>query len=162
MKKLDGSFTVEAAFVTPIILYILFAILYLTFYLYDEVMIDSYMVQAFETYTRKGIYSIDSKENKEDEKKIKTYLEDKLKDKTMIVEIEKIEVDAKLLKYVIKVTYHMGISLKGSKNFFQGEYKSKEKKIEKMRNCPSEFLRLYIHKGIDATKEEEVEKSVRD
>ncbi len=37
----EGSYTVEAALVIPVILYALFALCYLTFYLYDKVVVET-------------------------------------------------------------------------------------------------------------------------
>ena len=107
---MKGSYTVEAALILPIILFIIIGLLYLGFYLHDKVKIQSIIDDTatrgreliqFETGLETGLIDYSSHQNrsflypyftdfKEKENKINTYLKKQLNTALFITKIDSV------------------------------------------------------------------------
>lgn len=109
-KKLKGSTTVEAAFVMPIIIFCIFAMLYLGFDLHDQVCITSILDQM----GREGVQAVSSISAEELEKKIET----KVNKKLCITNISNISVNDGFLMLRINYTVTKKISFMNLEDLF--------------------------------------------
>lgn len=180
-KRVHGSFTIEAVFVVPIVLFTIVSIIYISFYLHDynrmRGMTDRTLHRAsfyvkhefdiekgkihYEEIKDQGIIcQVFDKSSDTNEDEIETYLMKKLSDGLFATRITDIEVKLDKLKTSIKVTGEFQIPIKGlSKVFFSN--KALIIDVSASNHNPAEAVRISEVvldtgskiKGIDKLKE---------
>jgi|GEM_PF-611089 len=156
-----GSFTVEAALIMPMIIYLLFSLFYLTFYLHDINRVHGYMdkilyqtsllakhesdIMSGEiTYTKinqRGIFYFITGDTEMLEDDIRKYITEELSDGLFIMQVidSQVKVDRHKLEAKIKIQTKM--PRKGILTFFQP---SKQTVIEKkyIVHDPADTIRM--------------------
>lgn len=162
-STVKGSYTVEAALILPIILFIIIGLLYLGFYLHDKVKIQSIIDDTttrgreliqFETDLETGLIDYSNYRNrpflypyfadfKEKENKINTYLMKQLSTGLFITKVDSISLSASSKTIHILVNGHMDIPFRQVKQLFTngGLSFSNENKIEIHHSV--EFIRIF-------------------
>lgn len=137
-KKVHGSFTIEAVFVMPIVLFTVVSVIYLSFFLYDYCRIQG----IADTILHKGALNLKHEADFEtgnvfyeeignqgvfyqlsgisDSKidMIENLLSAKLSKGLLVTKITNIEVSADILKVVIKIEGKLNIPIKGVAQMF--------------------------------------------
>lgn len=161
-KQKEASITVEAVFVIPIVIFTIFALIYLAFYLHDRVRTEEIVERSFnqaepfitqrsaiggapweyENLNKAGSWGYFRDSSQEQEKKIYEYLEEELSHGFFLLEPERII--CKTEGFVLKIQVNMKgrISLNPVKSFL-GETPEfvLERKIP--LHSPEEVLRVY-------------------
>lgn len=162
-STVKGSYTVEAALILPIIIFIIIGLLYLGFYLHDKVKVQSVIddtatrgrewIQC-ETNLETGIMDSSSYRNrsllypyfsdyKEKEYEIKTYLMNQLNSGLFILKLDAVTVSASSNRIYIMVNGHMQVPFGEVKQLFTNTGLSfqDESKIEIHHSV--EFIRIF-------------------
>lgn len=175
-----GSITVEAAFVMPIVIITVFALIYLAFYLHDickiQAVTDIIIHKAgitvkhdadivtgdvdYEHINDRGVFYILLGSTDADEKQIKDYLIQKLSKGLFLVEVGNINVDVGKFKISASVQADATVTLPGVQNLFQVFSKTVIAEEYPVHN-PAETIRLIevvldtgsSIKGVDEAKE---------
>lgn len=160
-KRIQASFTVEASFVMPMIFYIVFALLYTAFYLYDMTVLQSSLAECVWEQDAQEGYVFSSSQKKQERREIEERFKKKTAQSLRVLDVENIKVSAETLYYQIDVSVRLRITLPGSKVFLRGPASKKAVKYRRKRICPTAFARTY--KGIgqvitEAKGAEEAEK----
>lgn len=162
-STVKGSYTVEAALILPIILYIIIGLLYLGFYLHDKVKIQSAINDTstrgreliqYEADLETGLIDYDYSQNRsllysyftdftEKEYKINTYLVEQLNRGLFITKVDSVVLSASSNKIHVLVNGHMNIPFREVKQFFtdKGLTFSNENTME-IHNTV-EFIRIF-------------------
>lgn len=137
-SKYPGSITVEAAFVMPIVLLTVFALIYLSFYLHDINRIQSVMDLAihkagltvkheadiatgrtsYNNINDRGVFFLLLGSTAKEEEQIKNYLGQKLTTGLFLTKVRGIDVDVGKSKLSILVKTETKVSLPGIKFLF--------------------------------------------
>ncbi|GAA4654754.1 hypothetical protein GCM10023142_18920 [Anaerocolumna aminovalerica] len=137
-STVKGSYTVEAALILPIILFIIIGLLYLGFYLHDKVKIQSVINDAstrgreliqYEADLETGLIDYDYYQNRsllypyftdftEKEYKINAYLVKQLNRGLFIAKVDSVTVSASFNRIHVLVNGHMDIPFREVKQFF--------------------------------------------
>lgn len=160
-KKLKGSFTVEAALVMPIVLFVTISLIYLSFYLHDKNRIEGTVDKAlfkammtlkhdadietgavnYEGINDRGIFYLLIGKANAMEEDIQTFLEQKLSGGLLSTEVTKVSVTAGKLKVSIVVEGEFKIPIRGILDYF-----NPSSKLVIEVNCPihnpAEILRI--------------------
>jgi hypothetical protein len=133
-----GSITVEAAFIMPIVIFTIFALLYLAFYLHDMCRIQGTMDKTlhkaslsikhvtnfktdeilYEEISNRGIFYLAFGSTKEDENQIHNYLQQELAKGLFISTISRIVVDVSKTRITSAIEIETKVSLPGIKYIF--------------------------------------------
>ena len=161
-KTLKGSYTIEAALIFPFILYIIFALIYLGFYLHDygkvktiiyesqirgkglvrnEANIVSGSIPYQECINRTIFYPVHN-DFELKEKQISNYIDSKSRNILLISEIKDINVDVELFNIKTKVLLKMNFPIKTIERLFLGDEEITIECKEKIHN-PTDFIRGY-------------------
>ena len=162
-STVKGSYTVEAALILPIILFIIIGLMYLGFYLHDKVKIQSIINDTstrggeliqYEADLETGLIDYDRYQNRsllypyfadfsKKEYEIDTYLVERLKRGLFIAKIDSVTVSASSNKIHILVNGHMDIPFREVKQLFtdNGLTFSNESTME-IHNTV-EFIRIF-------------------
>lgn len=135
---LSGSITVEAAFIIPIVLTVLFILCYMTFYLHDCVRIQCIMNQ--ETGRQSAMGSILSQEKEEKEKLLRDYLQKEFQKKLFMIHPKKIEIQITNTSINAQVIGKSRVSL-GLVNIFFTKYIQITSKSNQYQ--PADIIRTY-------------------
>ncbi len=145
-KRVHAGFTVEASFIMPMIFYIIFALLYVAFYLYDMTVLQDCLAESvWEQNVQEG-YSFSTSRKKQEKREIEDRFAEKTTGALHVLEIENMKVSAEVLDFQIEVSVRLHITLPGSKVFLRGPTSKKKVVYKRKRICPMEFARAY--KGI--------------
>lgn len=137
-KTIQGSYTVEAAFVMPIVILIIAALIYMAMYLHDKCsiksVIDSTIVPSvlivkhetesefgstdYERIDDRGIFFPVIGNCDKEKDKIKNFIQKKMEKGLFIAEIENIQVEANQSDILIRVSVKMKIALLAIIPFF--------------------------------------------
>lgn len=137
-KTFKGSITVEAAFVMPIVILSIFALIYLSFYLHDNCLIQGTMdltlhkagmtvkheadistgEVSYERISDRGVFYLLFGETEQEEKLIQTYLEQELSKGLFITKIYGIKVSVTKAKIKISIETNTKVSLPGLSYLF--------------------------------------------
>ena len=160
-KAVKGSFTVEAAFLMPVIFFLIFSFLYLTFYLHDSNRIQGCLDQVlhrtallinhdydfaadkirYEDINKRGaVYSIIG-DTKNLEQEICQYVWDEFSDGLFLTKITGVTIEISRFDIEIKVEAETKISLRGVLNFFHPNKMRTIKKKYSIHN-PAETIRV--------------------
>lgn len=162
-KKLQASVTVEAVFVVPVVIFVIFALMYLTFYLHDRVRTETIMEQAlgrgdFLVLHRENISGdscdyaeINHPDNwgyfqssyQKQEEWIEQYLEMELKEGFFIFDLKEWNCDINGFEIRIKVEMSQTISLNPIKSFW-GEESLFVLERERQLHNPEEIKRAFV------------------
>lgn len=135
-----ASYTVEAALILPMVIFVIMALIYMSFYMHDKMkiqaIINSNILQGglmvkhewntdnnetdYINIDNRGIYYPVIGETEDEVHKIKENLKNELSGKLYIAEIRDIVVEADHLKLSIKIEAVMNISILRVKDFFTG------------------------------------------
>lgn len=155
-----GSLTIEAAFIMPIVISIVFALIYLACYLHDycrlQGIVDNTLHQAglylkheadletgeldYEEINDRGVFYILFGSAKQDEKKLLDSMRKELKKGLFLVKVKGIEVDVSKLNIMISVEGETQVTLPGVNKLFQRFDHREIKAIYSIHN-PAETLR---------------------
>lgn len=159
-KKVKGSITVEAVFIFPIILFIILAFIYFTFYLHDKTVTNAVMNEANErlnqsvkqpTDYKSGVIYYDKMTSRSllcryngdysvEIEAAKKYIKDQLGKKLMIGRVKKVEVTKSKGEISTKVSMESQISLLPSRVYLS-RYQKSVSMAECEVNNASEFAR---------------------
>lgn len=160
--KSKASYTVEATFVMSIIIFVIFALMYLTFYLYDKSKIQNILdisaVKISEMLKQEGDIELGTVDydnineqsmirwvtnNYEREESIGAkYIKKELNKKLIISSMETLQVDIHRTKVKISAKVNMDIPLLGARRYFTKEKLSIQLGSTVSIHHPAEFLRL--------------------
>jgi len=134
MKKNEsGIITVEAALIMPLIVFILFALIYLSFYLHDRCKVQGVIDQTlhkagltvkheadfstgevfYEEINNRGVFYLPFADTGTEEDNIRNYLQTKLKSGLFLARIIDLQVDVGKYNITISVEAEIPISLLG-------------------------------------------------
>lgn len=159
-RKVNGSYTVEAAFILPVIVFVVIACLYMGFILHDNVRIQTVLKRSAEmaqdmlAHSRESetgdieYESLNEKIRKNQvEKEVGEYIKKELEKGVFLAEIQEQDVEISLLRVSVSVTWKSGITHMGAaKYLYDGERYTQEK--QKLYE-PAETLRRVERKGED-------------
>lgn len=165
MKRtfVKGSYTVEAALVFPIVIFVVIGVLYLAFYLHDKVKIQGLIDEAslkakayvrnetdintglidYETYNKRGIFYPLRNDLDHKEEKMKEYLEGKLSSGLFIADLDAVEVILGYSDIDIEVSVDMDIPFFDVRQYFTGSGFSLRLKNTVPIQNPMEFIRIF-------------------
>lgn len=164
-KEERGSLTVEAAFVFPIVFFVLLAVIYMCFYQADKNNAGTIGHQAAEEQAVCMKEQIKLGKEKDEktlsehnlfyflqstataEKKRKEQVEEQLLDKVMMGDVEEVSVAAGYTKVTVSATISMNIGISRIKEFFTGTPLQYNTSITVPVHNPSEFARCYDAMG---------------
>jgi len=159
--RIQGSFTVEAALIMPIIIYLIFSFFYLTFYLHDCNRIQGYLDKVlnraaliikhesdiskgeikYEEINNRGVfYLIIGKKDKLEED-IYRYIEDEFSEGLLMMRVTDIDVEVGKYSLEVKITAETKNAMRGVLRFFQPN----EKKIiegKQIIHNPADTIRM--------------------
>lgn len=162
MRAKKGSITVEAVFIIPIVIFVILALCYMTFYMRDKVKIEKLLNQTaeksslfikrqrdfateeiqYENINSRSLFYIIKNLSKE-KIYIEEYLKEQLKQNLLLGELEYLEIEITSMRVQIKtyISIHIGI-------FYIQKYFTKtglllcqEAQVQVYR--PEEFVRAY-------------------
>lgn len=179
-NKFKASITVEAAFVIPIVIYTIFALMYFSFYLHDVCTIESKLDQwvhkaalsfknpvdldkdeiLYEHINSRGLLYYIKNNSSEEASELKNLLDRDLNKGLFIITIRDIRTEVTQYKIDANVIAELKISLNPIKNML-GKYATKTIGSTQNIHNPSEFVRmssviietLDLDKGINDWKE---------
>lgn len=160
-RKSRGSFTVEAALQLPIILFIIYGMIFLAFYLHDrnslEGLVDEVLHKGaltlkheadlvsgsvnYDNIGDRGVFYLILGETKEQEEDILDYLWE-LSDKGLFfMEVTDIQVEVNKFKLKVTLTGEFEVPVKGVLDYF---YPNRTVTVEAERSIhnPAEFIRI--------------------
>jgi hypothetical protein len=160
-KSVRGSVTVEAALVMPLIVFIIFALLYLTFFLHDKSRIQNAVDKTlhkaaltvkheadissgevyYEDINNRGVFYLPFGSTEEEENKIWDYVSRELQNGLLIADISNIKVNAGKFKIQITVEADMPVSLPGIRQFLKNLSRIKIVESSQIHN-PTEQIRV--------------------
>lgn len=181
MKKNEsGIITVEAALIMPMIVFILFALMYLSFYLHDKCRVQGIVDQIlhkaeltvkheadystgeiyYENISNRGVFYLPFGNTTMDEDNIRRYLQMKLESGLFLVKVTDIQVDVGKFNITISVKANLPISLPGVTNIWNANPDMIVEGKSQIHN-PAETIRLSEVildtgakiKGVEALKE---------
>ena len=183
-KSPRGSLTVEAACIIPIILFTIFALIYLSFYLHDICRIQGILNRTlnktsliakhdsclstgeiyYETINQRGVFYHFINNNKDEEELIRSYLQQELSKGLFLVEVSNIQVIKDLFFINASVSIETSISIPYIRKLFTS-YSSREIVGKSLIHNPPEFIRLaevimdtgQEIKGVEELKEKFIE-----
>lgn len=161
-RRVEASVTVEAAFVVPIVLFVIVALIYLTFYLHDRVrleeVVESALRQGNLLVVQRSLLdgkSVDYSKCNElgnwgywkisygtEELQIKEYLEGELEQGFFFLSKESVSCEVNGFLIEVKVKMRGKISLNPIQNFWKSEPEVTLKRSIPIHN-PEEVLRIY-------------------
>jgi len=164
MKKrraVKGSFTVEAAFLMPIIFFLIFSFLYLTFYLHDSSRIQGCLDKAlhrttlvlkheydfaageirYEEINNRGIIDLITGDTKDLEQEICQYVCREFSEGLFVTKITNVTTKVGRYNIEVEVEAETKISLRGVLSFF---YPNRKRTIKKKYSIhdPAETIRI--------------------
>lgn len=165
-KKLNASMTVEAAFVIPIVIFVIFALMYLAFWLHDRVRLETVMEKAlgrgdflvsqrgeidgsscdYENLNKSGNWGYFRSDYKAMEEEIRIYLEEELAKGFYTFQREKVLCEINGFTVQIKIVMHKKMSFHPIKNFL-GESSYEVLERSRVLHSPEELLR--VRDGLD-------------
>lgn len=139
IRLVNGSITVEAAFVMPIVILAIFALLYLSLYLHDICRIQSVMDLAlnkvgmtvkqesdfktgrvhYEKIGKRNTFQLFSGIGEEEEKQIESYLQEDISKGLFLMKIKAIDVKADQFKIKINIETNTKVTLPGISGLFR-------------------------------------------
>lgn len=164
-KEERGSLTVEAAFVFPIVFFVLLAVIYMCFYQVDKNSAGTIVHQAAEEQAicMKEQIELGKKKEKTQwaehnlfyflkdstsvQKKTKEQVEEQLLEQLMMGTVENVSVEADYTKVTVSATVSMNIGISRIKEFFTGTPLQYQTSITVPVHNPSEFARIYDAMG---------------
>ena len=124
-RRYNGSFTVEAAFVLPLILFIIFAFLYLGFDLHDRVCIRT----IIDKYAIRGQDDLRLFEAKEIEMRVEQQIKEEASHKLCITRLENIKIHVGILTIHIEYSEHRRLNMPGIQMLLGSETRSREEDV---------------------------------
>lgn len=178
MKKwIRGSYTVEAALLLPVILFVIVSFIYLSFYLHDKYRIEEVLNIAslkaiaynqtetnmvtgqvdYESYLNQGIfYRFESRENKE--KEVFHYLHTYLNERLFLTKVNKIEVKISHVDIEIRVIANVDVPTFGE--IYSDDYRINFYISEENIMSAREFVRMFDTLGGVAEKVPGADKAI--
>lgn len=170
-KELQGSYTVEASLIMPIILIIIITLMYMAFYLHDiskiNGVIDKTLIKSsfiirheatfltgetnYEIINKRGVlFHLSNLENETET--LSSYVKNSLSTGLIISKIQDIDVNADHNEVYIKVKVKMKIPFAQAKKYITGSGKEICIKKKAIVHNPTEFIRLFDGLARTATK----------
>lgn len=160
-QKLRGSFTVEAALLLPMILFILFSMVCLSFYLHDRSRMEGILDEVlhkgaitakheadmrtgkveYENIGNRGVFYLLTGDTEQQEKELEDYLQEILEQGFFLTEITDIQVEVNRLTIRIALEGEFEVPMKGILEFFHPDRKITVE-AERWIHDPSEFIRI--------------------
>lgn len=160
-RKFRGSFTVEAALLLPMIIFIIYSMVFLAFYLHDrnrlEGIVDMVLHKGaltlkheadlpsgsvdYENIGDRGVFYLLIGETKEQEKEILEYLWEFSEKGLFFMEVTDIQVEVSKLKVKITLTGEFELPVKGILEFFHPD-RTVTLEAERSIHNPAEFMRM--------------------
>lgn len=137
-QTLQGSMTVEAAFVMPIVIFVVFALLYLSFYLHDKCRIQGIINKtlhktsitlkheadidtgnlSYETIGERGVFYLLMGNNDMEASQIQQYLQQELSEGLFLTRIAEVDSEVGKTKVKLSVETETSVSLYWVKQLF--------------------------------------------
>jgi hypothetical protein len=162
-KEVRGSYTVEAAFLFPTVLFVIIALIYMGFYLHDKASMNSTINETmlkgknlllndtnmnsglidYDTYLKRGVlYSLeDNLGNKKNE--IYDYINTELSSGLLIATINQINVTVTYSNITIEVNSTMNLPFLEVKKYFTGTGTQVNLKSSAEVSSIPEFIRIF-------------------
>jgi Flp pilus assembly protein TadG len=162
MKKgMKGSLTVEAALIMPLVIFMLFALMYITFYLHDRCRIQGAVDKAlykamltikheadistgetdYENINTRGVFYQLFGDTKPDEDQILELINNELKGRLLLVKIKAATVTADKFNITVTTRAEAAVSLKGAGSFLTWLPEIKVQEKGEIHN-PQELIRI--------------------
>ncbi|MBB2184690.1 pilus assembly protein [Lachnospiraceae bacterium MD1] len=159
-QTLQGSMTVEAAFVMPIVIFVVFALLYLSFYLHDKCRIQGIINKtlhkasitlkheadidtgnlSYETIGERGVFYLLMGNNDMEASQIQQYLQQELSEGLFLTRIAEVNSEVGKTKVKLSVETETSVSLYWVKQLFSSLAHGTIKEDSGIHN-PAETLR---------------------
>ena len=133
--------TVEAAFIIPMILFIIFSLMYLTFHLHDKVRLETVIEQALGKDCEEDWEYENGSYKEQEEERIK-YLEKELETGFFLLEKNQVSCEINGFSVKIKIVMKENVSLNPVKKLGSGEGLVILER-ERILHNPEEVLRVY-------------------
>jgi len=178
-NRKDGSITVEAVLIVPIVLLAVFFLIYLAFYLHDMARIEGTMDKAlmkasyvfkhdadfttgepyYETINDRGVFYMLFGNTQQEKKELEKYVKEQLAAGLFIVKVSGIKAEVDKRNIALRVETSLTITNKGVMNLFK-QYTKKILVRKSTAHDPAETIRLTEVildtgdkiKGVDALK----------
>jgi len=175
-----GNITVEAALVMPVVVFVLFALMYLSFYLHDRCIVQSAVDQTlhraaltlkheadfstgeiyYKEINSRGVFYLPFGSTKAEEDNIRKFLQKELEDGLFLAKISGVHVDVGKFNITISVEADISITMPGVTNIWEPNNYMTVKGKSQIHN-PAETIRLSEVildtgtkiKGVEALKE---------
>ncbi|HHX55221.1 MAG TPA: hypothetical protein GX705_02630 [Clostridiales bacterium] len=161
-KRVEGSYTVEAALIFPFILYIIIALIYLGFYLHDYGKMQAIIhegqirgkglvinetdmntgVLSYDNYLKRTVFYPVDNDFESKEKKIKNFIYSKGHDNLLAAKIIDIDVEVRDSSTTIIVKMKIKFPIRILESFFLGS-ENMIIKSEEQNTQPTDFIRIY-------------------
>ncbi|MEG2774118.1 MAG: pilus assembly protein [Acetivibrio sp.] len=133
-EKRKGSFTVEAVFVFPMVLFLILAFLYLGFILHDRVCLQTISEQV-------GREAVEKLRNHENFEMLIKNMEEQAERKLCITDIEELKIHNGV--FYMEISYFENVRIRGIHFFHLFQKERKEKKIKVPIYNPMKIVRSY-------------------
>lgn len=160
--RVRASYTVEAALIFPFIIYIIIALMYLSFYLHDigkvQAIIDESQVKSkglirnevdinrgimsYHDYIDRTIFYPFEYDFESKERQIENYIYKRCQDKLFISKVSNVQVETGAFNVDINVDINFNFPFKMIESFFLGSEKVTINSIEDIHD-PMNFIRAY-------------------
>ncbi len=161
-KRVEGSYTVEAALIFPFILYIIIALIYLGFYLHDYGKMQAIIhegqirgkglvinetdmntgVLSYDNYLKRTVFYPVDNDFESKEEKIKNFIYSKGHDNLLAAKIIDIDVEVRDSSITIIVKMEIKFPIRILESFFLGS-ENMIIKSEEHNTQPTDFIRIY-------------------
>lgn len=160
-RKIRGSFTVEATLLLPMIIFIIYSMVFLSFYLHDrsrmEGVVDEVLHKGalsakheadivtgrvdYENIGNRGVFYLLTGDTERQEKELSDYLQEISEQGFFLTEITDIRVEVRKLTIKITLEGEFEVPMKGILDFFHPNRKITVE-AERGIHDPAEFIRI--------------------
>ncbi len=160
-RQIRGNFTVEAALLLPMILFIIYSMVCLSFYLHDRSRMEGILDEVlhkgaltlkheadirtgrveYENIGNRGVFYLLTGDTEQQEKEFKDYLQEISEKGFFLTEITDIQVEVNKLTIKITLEGEFEVPLKGIREFFHPDSKITVE-AERSIHDPAEFIRI--------------------
>lgn len=161
LKRAKASFTIEAALIMPIVLFVIVALIYTSFYLYDwcrlraiaDIALHKAVVTIkheadfntgrvdYEHINDRGVFFRIAGSSRPDEDKTRNYLTKELQRGFFCTEIRDVQVTIEKRNITVHISGEFNVPMKGIMEYV-GSHKRMEVTVDSPTHDPAELLRM--------------------